>query len=53
MKIRIIGFIIVVAVLGALFIATGGEQTASPAVQSQQPQPASSSDADFKSLKIN
>lgn len=52
MKTRIFGCIIVAVVLGALYALTGGlEQSSSPSMQSQ-PQSQNSSDADFKSLKI-
>jgi hypothetical protein len=52
MKTRIIGSLLVLTILVALYILTGGDvQTHSqPTLQSQPP---SSADSDFKSLKIN
>lgn len=53
MKARLIGFIFVIVVLAALFVLTGGDSSlpGSSTVQSQPMQP-SSSDNDFKNLKI-
>ena len=54
MKTRIIGSLLVLAILGTLFVLTGGDNQspASSTVQSS-PQPPSSSDSDLKNLKIN
>lgn len=50
MKIRLIGFVLVFAVLAVLYVVIedNGAQTSSPAPAAAS----SSSDADFKSLKI-
>ena len=54
MKTRIFGSLLVLVILVALFVLTGGDHQspAGPTMQSQ-PQPQSSSDADLKNLKIN
>lgn len=54
MKTRIVGSILVLAILAALFVLTGGDHQSPPGstVQSQ-PMPPSSSDNDLKNLKIN
>jgi lipopolysaccharide export system protein LptC len=52
MKIRIIGILLVIAILGMLYVLTEDGNSASPAVQNQSA-PQSPSDADFKSLNIN
>lgn len=51
MKARLIGFVLVLAVLAVLYVLTGDKGPASSPVPSPAVQP-SSSDADFKNLKI-
>jgi len=54
MKTRIIGTILVLAILAALFVLTGGDnQNPTGSTVQSQPQPQSSSDNDLKNLKIN
>jgi hypothetical protein len=55
MKYRIIGFVLVVLVVGGLYLATEGLPSGSSAEPtSDQPYvPPSSSDNEFKNLKIN
>lgn len=50
MKTRIIGSILVVVVLAALYLVTGGDTSTQPTVPTFSP---SASDAAFKGLSVN
>jgi len=54
MKTRIFGSLLVLVILVALFVLTGGDhQSPSGSTVQSQPLPPSSSDNDLKNLKIN
>jgi hypothetical protein len=54
MKTRIFGSLLVLAILVALFVLTGGDhQNPSSSTVQSQPAPPSSADNDLKNLKIN
>lgn len=54
MKYRIIGFVLVMLVVGGLYLATEGLPSSGSPTTSDQPYvPPSSSDNEFKNLKIN
>lgn len=54
MKARIIGSLLVLLILVALFVLTGGDhQSPVGSTMQSQPVPQSSADSDLKNLKIN